>query len=31
MFYYDEFEQLARENQNFIFHVALSDPQPEDN
>ena len=31
MFYEDEFEQLARENPNFTFHVALSDPQPEDN
>jgi Na(+)-translocating NADH:ubiquinone oxidoreductase F subunit len=31
MFYDDEFEQLARENPNFSFHVALSDPQPEDN
>ena len=29
--YDDEFEQLARENPNFTFHVALSDPQPEDN
>ena len=24
MFYDDEFEQLARENPNFTFHVALS-------
>ena len=31
MFYDDEFEQLARENPNFTFHVALSDAQPEDN
>ncbi len=31
MFYDEEFEQLARENPNFSFHVALSDPQPEDN
>ncbi len=31
MFYEDEFEQLARENPNFTFNVALSDPQPEDN
>jgi Na+-transporting NADH:ubiquinone oxidoreductase subunit F len=30
MFYDDEFEQLARENPNFTFHVALSDAQPED-
>ncbi len=27
MFYDDEFEQLARENPNFTFHVALSDPR----
>ncbi|WHP30470.1 NADH:ubiquinone reductase (Na(+)-transporting) subunit F [Trabulsiella odontotermitis] len=31
MFYDNEFEQLARENPNFTFHVALSDAQPEDN
>lgn len=31
MFYDDEFEQLARENPNFTFNVALSDPLPEDN
>lgn len=31
MFYDDEFEQLARDNPNFTFHVALSDPLPEDN
>jgi len=31
MFYAEEFEQLARENPNFTFHVALSDPLPEDN
>ncbi|VTN14253.1 Na(+)-translocating NADH-quinone reductase subunit F [Raoultella terrigena] len=30
MFYDDEFEQLARENPNFTFHAALSDPLPED-
>ncbi|NIY48267.1 NADH:ubiquinone reductase (Na(+)-transporting) subunit F [Cedecea colo] len=30
MFYEDEFAQLARENPNFTFNVALSDPQPED-
>lgn len=29
MFYDDEFEQLARDNPNFTFHVALSNPQPE--
>ncbi|WP_058912010.1 NADH:ubiquinone reductase (Na(+)-transporting) subunit F [Entomohabitans teleogrylli] len=31
MFYEDEFEQLARENPNFTFHIALSDALPEDN
>ena len=31
MFYDDEFEQLARDNPNLTFHVALSDPLPEDN
>ena len=28
--YVDEFDQLAVENENFDWHVALSDPQPED-
>jgi Na+-transporting NADH:ubiquinone oxidoreductase subunit F len=31
MFYQEEFEELAKENDNFTFHVALSDPLPEDN
>lgn len=31
MFYDDEFQQLAAENPNFTYHVALSDPLPEDN
>ncbi len=31
MFYADEYDQLAAENDNFDWHVALSDPQPEDN
>ncbi len=31
MFYQDEYDMLARENENFDWHVALSDPQPEDN
>jgi len=31
MFYQDEYDQLAAENDNFQWHVALSDPQPEDN
>ena len=30
MFYVDEFNKLAEENENFEWHVALSDPQPED-
>lgn len=30
LFYMDDFESLARENENFEFHVALSDPQPDD-
>ena len=30
MFYQDEYDMLARENENFNWHVALSDPQPED-
>lgn len=30
MFYQDEYERLAAENANFEWHVALSDPQPED-
>ncbi len=31
MFYADEYDQLDSENENFDWHVALSDPQPEDN
>lgn len=31
MFYQDEFAQIAAENPNFHFHVALSEPMPEDN
>lgn len=30
-FYVDEFNQLAKENPNFTWHLALSEPQPEDN
>lgn len=30
MFYEDDFNQLQAENENFTWHVALSDPQPED-
>lgn len=31
MFYQDEYDALAAENDNFSWHVALSEPQPEDN
>ena len=31
LFYQDEYDQLAAENDNFEWHVAMSDPQPEDN
>ncbi|AVX39267.1 NADH:ubiquinone reductase (Na(+)-transporting) subunit F [Yersinia massiliensis] len=31
MFYEEDFNQLQAENDNFQWHVALSDPQPEDN
>ena len=30
MFYVEEFNKLAADNENFDWHVALSDPQPED-
>ena len=30
MFYTEDFDMLAAENDNFEWHVALSDPQPED-
>ncbi|MCX2976344.1 NADH:ubiquinone reductase (Na(+)-transporting) subunit F [Candidatus Marimicrobium litorale] len=30
MFYTEDYDQLAAENDNFDWHVALSDPQPED-
>ena len=30
-FYMDEYDKLAEENDNFEWHLALSDPQPEDN
>jgi Na+-transporting NADH:ubiquinone oxidoreductase subunit F len=30
-FYTEEYDQLAEENDNFKWHLALSDPQPEDN
>ena len=31
MFYEEDFDSLAAENPNFVWHCALSDPQPEDN
>ncbi|WP_206483802.1 NADH:ubiquinone reductase (Na(+)-transporting) subunit F [Thalassotalea sp. G2M2-11] len=31
MFYEDDYNMLSAENDNFEWHVALSDPQPEDN
>lgn len=31
MFYVEDFDTIAEENENFQWHVALSDPQPEDN
>ncbi len=30
-FYDDEFDELARKHPNFTWHLALSEPQPEDN
>lgn len=31
VFYKDEFDQIAKDFPNFTWHLALSDPQPEDN
>lgn len=31
IFYTDQFEEIAQEHDNFDFHLALSDPLPEDN
>jgi len=31
LFYKEEYDQLQSENENFKWHIALSDPQPEDN
>ncbi|MCB1715596.1 MAG: NADH:ubiquinone reductase (Na(+)-transporting) subunit F [Candidatus Competibacteraceae bacterium] len=31
MFYVEDFDMLAAENDNFEWHVALSDPKPEEN
>jgi Na+-transporting NADH:ubiquinone oxidoreductase subunit F len=30
LFYKEEYDQLAAEHENFTWHIALSDPQPED-
>jgi Na+-transporting NADH:ubiquinone oxidoreductase subunit F len=30
-FYIDDFNEIARENPNFTWHLALSEPLPEDN
>ena len=30
MFYHEEFEELASKHENFSWHIALSDPLPED-
>jgi len=30
MFYVEDFDRLAAQHDNFEWHVALSDPQPED-
>jgi Na+-transporting NADH:ubiquinone oxidoreductase subunit F len=30
LFYKEDYDELAAENENFDWHVALSDPQPED-
>lgn len=31
MFYVEEFDELARDNDNFTWHIGLSEPLPEDN
>jgi Na+-transporting NADH:ubiquinone oxidoreductase subunit F len=31
VFYKDDFDSIARENPNFTWHLALSEPMPEDN
>lgn len=31
LFYKEDYDELAAENENFEWHVAMSDPQPEDN
>ena len=31
MFYVDDFDTLQKENENFKWHISLSEPKPEDN
>jgi Na+-transporting NADH:ubiquinone oxidoreductase subunit F len=31
MFYVDDFNTLQAENENFTWHIGLSEPKPEDN
>ncbi|MDR1006717.1 MAG: NADH:ubiquinone reductase (Na(+)-transporting) subunit F [Bacteroidales bacterium] len=31
LFYVEDFKQIEQENPNFSFHIALSEPKPEDN
>jgi Na+-transporting NADH:ubiquinone oxidoreductase subunit F len=31
LFYIDEFQEIEKNNPNFKFHIALSEPKPEDN
>ena len=31
MFYVEDFDTIQKENENFTWHCALSEPQPEDN
>ncbi|MCK9162789.1 MAG: NADH:ubiquinone reductase (Na(+)-transporting) subunit F [Bacteroidales bacterium] len=31
LFYCDHFEEIERDHENFKFHIALSEPKPEDN
>ncbi|MDR1791936.1 MAG: NADH:ubiquinone reductase (Na(+)-transporting) subunit F [Bacteroidales bacterium] len=31
LFYLNDFEEIEKENKNFSFHIALSEPLPEDN
>jgi Na+-transporting NADH:ubiquinone oxidoreductase subunit F len=31
IFYEEDFEKIEKDNKNFEFHIALSEPKPEDN